>query len=262
MAKLKLDDKGNVVLQDGKPVYVMDDGKEVAYDAPAMHSKIVALNAENKTHREGREAAEGKLKAFEGITDPAAAVKAMETVKNLDDKKLVDAGEVEKIKAAAVRASEEKIAALSKSHAEELGKKDKELTDLRTTYNGEKIAGAFKGSKFVSEKLAIPADFAQSHFGQRFKVEDGQLVGYDAAGNKLFSRSKPGETADFEEAIEQLVSAYPQKESILKGSGQSGGGGKPAPKGEPGKSGGGNWGGDRAERRAAIRARFGNQLSQ
>lgn len=261
MAKLKLDDKGNVVVQDGKPVYVLEDGKEVAYDAPAMHSKIIALNAESKTHREAREAAEGKLKPFEGITDPAAALKAIETVKNLDDKKLVDAGEVEKIKAAAVRASEEKIAALSKSHAEEIGKRDKMFSELQSTFHGEKIAGAFKGSKFVSEKLAIPADFAQSHFGNRFKIEDGKIVAYDASGNKVFSRSKPGDTADFEEAIEQLVDQYPQKEAILKGSGHSGGGGKTAPKGEPGK-GGGDWGGDRAARTAAIRARFGNQLAQ
>lgn len=31
--KLKLDDNGNAVLQDGKPVYVHDDGKEIAFDA-------------------------------------------------------------------------------------------------------------------------------------------------------------------------------------------------------------------------------------
>lgn len=31
--KLKLDENGYVVVQDGKPVYVHDDGKEVAFDA-------------------------------------------------------------------------------------------------------------------------------------------------------------------------------------------------------------------------------------
>ena len=36
--KLKLDDKGAVVVQDGKPVYVTDDGKEIAFDAPATHA--------------------------------------------------------------------------------------------------------------------------------------------------------------------------------------------------------------------------------
>ena len=63
--KLKLDENGNVVVQDGKPVYVYDDGKEVAYDVPAAVAKISSLNAEAKQHREAKEAAEAKLKAFD-----------------------------------------------------------------------------------------------------------------------------------------------------------------------------------------------------
>ncbi|MGX2950047.1 hypothetical protein ACWIUA_03935 [Ursidibacter sp. B-7004-1] len=97
--KLKLDENGHVVVQNGCPVYVYDDGKEVAYDVPQAVSKITALNAEAKKHREEKESVEAKLKAFEGIDDPAKAKKALETVKNLDDKKLIDAGEVEKVKA-------------------------------------------------------------------------------------------------------------------------------------------------------------------
>lgn len=31
--KLKLDENGTVVLADGKPVYVHDDGKDVPFDA-------------------------------------------------------------------------------------------------------------------------------------------------------------------------------------------------------------------------------------
>ncbi|WVM87992.1 hypothetical protein UMZ34_16740 [Halopseudomonas pachastrellae] len=84
--KLKLDENGNAVLQDGKPVYVHDDGKEVAFDAAGTVATITRLNAEAKTHREGKEAAEKALKAFEGISDPAAAIKALETVSNLDQK--------------------------------------------------------------------------------------------------------------------------------------------------------------------------------
>ena len=71
--KLKLDEQGNAVLQDGKPVYVHDDGKEVPFDAPGAMAKIASLNAEAKTHREAKEAAEAKLKAFDGIEDAEAA---------------------------------------------------------------------------------------------------------------------------------------------------------------------------------------------
>lgn len=46
--KLKLDENGYVVVQDGKPVYVHDDGKEVAFDAPQTVQKISTLNGEAK----------------------------------------------------------------------------------------------------------------------------------------------------------------------------------------------------------------------
>src|SRR5690349_21486790 len=97
--KLKLDDKNQVVVQDGKPVYVADDGKEVVFDYPATLATISRLNGEAKGHRERAEAAEAKAKIFEGIEDPVKAREALETVKNLDSKKLFDAGKVEEIKA-------------------------------------------------------------------------------------------------------------------------------------------------------------------
>ena len=141
--KLKLDDKGHVVVQDGKPVYVHDDGKEVAFDAPGTVSTISRLNGEAKSHRERAEAAEQALKGFEGITDPAAALKALSTVKNLDDKRLVDAGEVEKVKAEAIKAIEDRYAPMVK-----------ENETLKGQLNSHLIGGAFASSKFIAEKFA------------------------------------------------------------------------------------------------------------
>lgn len=211
--KLKLDADGHVVVQDGKPVYVHDDGKEVAFDAPGTVATITRLNGEARGHRERAEAAEAKLKPFDGIEDPAAARKALETVKNLDQKKLVDAGEVEKVK-------EEAIKALKAQYEPVLTERDK----LRSDLYAEKIGGAFSRSKTIAEKFAIPADLVQARFGAQFKIEDGKTVAYDQSGNKLFSRSNPGELADFEEALEIIVDQYPYKANILKGSGASGSG--------------------------------------
>ena len=144
--KLKLDANGNVVLQDGKPVYVHDDGKEVAFDAPSTVQTISRLNAEAKSHRERAEAAETKLKPLEGITDPVAAMKALETVKNLDDKKLVDAGEVEKVKLEAIKAVRAEFDPIVK-----------ERDTLKGELYGEKIGGSFARSKVIADKFAIPA---------------------------------------------------------------------------------------------------------
>lgn len=215
--KLKLDAEGHAVLQDGKPVYIHDDGKEVAYDAASTVATISRLNGEAKSHRERAEAAESKLKAFEGIDDPAAARKALETIKNLDHKKLVDAGEVEKVKAEAIKALEEKYAPIVK-----------EVDAIKGQLYAEKIGGSFARSKFIQEKAAIPADLVQARFGQNFKIEDGKIVATDITGNKIFSRSRPGELADFDEALEILIEQYPHKDQILKGAGQAGGGSGPS----------------------------------
>jgi hypothetical protein len=220
--KLKLNEQGNVVVQDGKPVYIHDDGKEVAFDAPAAVSKIASLNSEAKGHRERAEGAESKLKAFDGIEDGEAARKALETIKNIDEGKLIAAGKVEEIKAAAAKAAQEQVAAANKAHAEELARTKSDLEKTTATLYAEKIGGSFNRSKFIADRSAIPADLMQARFGSQFKVEDGKIIAYDNAGNKIFSRSKPGEVAEFDEALETLVDQYPYRDQILKGSGASG----------------------------------------
>lgn len=241
--KLKLDDKGSVVVQDGKPVYVKDDGSEVAFDVVGTTSTISRLNAEAKGHRERAEAAEGKLKGFEGIEDPAAAIKALSTVANLDAKKLIDAGEAEKVKAEITKAFEKQLAD-AKAATEA----------LQGQLYQEKVGGSFARSKFIADKMAIPADLVEARFGKHFAVDNGRIVATDSNGQKLYSAANPGELAGFDEALEMLVGQYPQKEHILKGTGANGGG-------APGGGGGGqqqkgSFGGSRAERVAAIQSKF------
>lgn len=211
-------------LLDGKPVYVHEDGKEVAFDAVTTVATISRLNSEAKGHREAKEAAESKLKAFEGIEDAEGARKALETIKNLKDGDLVTAGKAEEIKRAAMKAAEEQVAAAKKAADERV--KELEALNMKVTNElyGEKVGGAFGRSSFIKEKVAVPSDMLQAMFGQRFKVEDGKTVGYDAHGNKIYSRSKPGEIADFDEALEMMVDSYSNRDSILKGAGQSGSG--------------------------------------
>ena len=239
--KLKLDENGNAVLQDGKPVYVHDDGKEVAFDAPGTVATITRLNSEAKGHRERAENAEKAVKAFEGIDDPAAAKKALATVANLDAKTLVDAGEIEKVKAE-----------ISKAFQLQLDEVTGKAQTFEQQLYAEKIGGSFSRSKFIADKLAVPADMVQATFGQNLKVEDGKVVAYDAQGQKIFSRARPGELADFDEAIETLVSQYPHRDHILKSSGANGGG---APNGGGNNQNTkGNFGGGKEDRVAAIKA--------
>jgi hypothetical protein len=238
--KLKLDEQGHAVLADGKPVYVYDDNREIPFDAPGTVETIKRLNGEAKGHRTAKEEFEAKLKTYEGL-DPEAARKALETVANLDSKSLVAAGEVDKIKAEADKAWAEKLTALENKYKPVLEERD----TLGAKLVQQTIGNAFNGSKFISDKLAIPADLAQAAFGKAFKVEGDAIVAYSSNGEKVYSRERPGEVAGFDEALGLLVEQYPNRDSILKGSGASGGGAR--------GSGGAN-GGGKTMSRAAFQA--------
>lgn len=224
--KLKVDDKGNVVLANGLPVYVHEDGKEVPFDANAAMEKIAELNKESAKHRHEAKEATSKLAAFEGV-DPEMARKALELTKNLDAKKLIDAGEVEKVKESIAKAYEAQTADVKTSYEKKL----KELKQAVETKDADifklMVTNKFSASKFVADQLTVPPDFAESRFSKCFKVEDGKVVAYDASGKKIFSRVKPGELADFDEALEVLVGEYPDKARILRGSNASGSGKQP-----------------------------------
>lgn len=226
--KLALDEAGHVLVEDGKPVYEHADGKRVPFDAAHTLATITRLNGESKAQREAREAAEGRLKGFDGIEDAEAARKALETLKNIDQGQLVAAGKVEEIKTAAQRAAEEQVKAAAEANGRKLKELQTERDRLQNELYGEKVGGAFSRSKFVEEKVAVPNDMLQAMFGQRFKVEEGKTIGYDVAGNKIYSRSKPGEIADFDEALEMMVDSYPNRDRILKGTGSTGSGARPS----------------------------------
>ena len=196
-----------------KPIYIHDDGKETPHDAAHTVATISRLNGEAKTHREAKEQLEAKFKGFEGIEDPAAAKNAIETLKKFDDKKLVDAGEVEKIKLEAIKAVEEKYAPIVQ-----------ERDAFQSQLHNELIGGGFARSKFIQDNIAVPVDMIQATFGKNFQIENGKVVAVGADGQKIYSRTRPGEIADFDEALETLVGGYQYKDSILKGSQSQGGG--------------------------------------
>lgn len=211
---ITVDGKTYAEVQDGKPVYV-DGDKEVAFDALGTVATISRLNGEAKGHREAKESAEAKLKTFEGL-DPAAARDAIDKLSKIDAKKLVEAGDMDAAIQAAIKPYTEKIATLEQTNG-----------TLSTSLNQAVIGNAFGQSKFVTEKLTpAGADLIRTMFGDRLKVENGKVHGIGPDGNKLYSKSRPGELADFDEIVEALADSYPHKDHILKGSGGAGSGAK------------------------------------
>jgi hypothetical protein len=81
---------------------------------------------------------------------------------------------------------------------------------------------AFAASKYVAEKLNIHHELAAAFFGDALRLEKGQLVAYGAGGVPLYSHRRPGELANLDEAVEQLVAKYPSKAMILREGGAAG----------------------------------------
>lgn len=222
--KLKTVEVGGKVyaeVQDGAPIYIHDDGKEIPFDGVSAAAKVKELNGEAMGRRKELREAQERLAAFEGI-DAAAARDALDKMTKIDQKKLIDAGEIDKVRSE-IKASYD---ATYKPIVEERDK-------LKSALDKEMIGGAFGRSAFIKEKVISPS-LAEALFRSNIKLEDGKLVAYDGNGQKIYSRSKPGEPADFEEAIETLVSASPDRDNILKSTGANGMGVKPQGGGQGG----------------------------
>lgn len=213
MLKLKLDENGNAVLKDGKPVYVYDDGKEVTLDGGELFGKIKTLNEENKSWREKAQAAEDKVSKY-GDIDPTEVEAFLDEIDALGGFEAIRKGskvDVEQIKAE-----------MSKVYDAKLAEKDTIIAGKDGHIYKLEVSNRFKSSP-IMEKLVLPPDLAESAFGSNFKIEEGSVVGY-LNGQRIFSREKPGELASFDEALAQVIDAYPMKDRILKGSGSSGSG--------------------------------------
>lgn len=221
--ELKLDEEGHVMVQDGKPVYAdTDTGETVAYDVSELTGKITALNHESASRRKKIEELDKSLKSF-GDLDPAQAREALETLGKLDQKKLIDAGQVDEVKKQ-----------ITKSYEEKLNEKEEQLTRRQQQIRRLSVSTQFANSSFIREHLTVPPDMLESYFGSRFHVEEGDdgsisVVARQPDGTPIFSNAKPGEPASFDEAIQHLVAQSPHKDSLLRASQKGGagaGGGK------------------------------------
>jgi len=233
---LKLDENGQVVVVEGKPVYVSDEGKEIEIDATALYTKVSELSSEAKKHRTAKAALKtelGKIKEllpYEELEDlhewKKQADKNAETVANFDQKDLVDAKKVDEIKRAQNEAHEEEKRKILESFStkesefqETLKEKDDCIYDLM-------VSGEFARSRFFSGPepvtILLP-DIAERYFGHHYKVEKNpkgklRVTGY-LNDEPIYSTKNPGELGDFDEAMEAIIENYSMKDKILSSTG-------------------------------------------
>ena len=203
----KKDESGALVLSEGNPVYVGNDGNEVVTSG----EYVGQLRGEAAANRKELKKMKETLSAFDGI-DPSNAKDALEKLKDIDLSKMIDASKLDDVRSEVSKSFQGKIDELTNS----LGERDQNI-------HGLLISNAFKGSQYIKDKTVLPPDVAESFFGKNFKVEDGVAVGYNGA-DPIYSNQNPGQLAGVDEALEIMVNGYSGKDNILKGSGASGSG--------------------------------------
>lgn len=213
----KTDENGNLVKDDrGNPVLITADGKEEGFSLESNKQYIESLKAESIGRRKENTDLKDQYKAFDGL-DATQAREAIEKLGKIDANVLIDAGKVDEVKAEMSKAYEAKL-------SEEKAKSAQYESQLKQYIVGQ----SFGDSKFISENLVIPTDMARSFFGAHFAVNDqNKVVALSDPNNKdsvIYSAANPGEPASFDEALAGFVNAYPNRDSIMKGSGNQGGG--------------------------------------
>lgn len=236
--ELATGEDGSVIVQDDKPVYLDKDNNQIPVDVPAMYNKIIELNKESKGNRLKAQELQKKFSFLDDIEDVqkwyAEAQKAMETVTNFNEKDWLKADKVESMKRQMKDAHTEEIKGLRASYDNELSqreesiqKKDGQIRQLLVSNNFANCP-LFTGDNKPS---TMTPDVAEAMFGRHYKVEevDGRSVvrGYFANGDLVYSRTNPGEPAEFNDAMQQIFDAYPGKDNYIrsKGGGSGAGGG-------------------------------------
>lgn len=246
--KLKKGEDGAVVFTDDKPVYIDPEGKELQLDPPQMYQKIIDLGKEAKGHREKADAFSTTLKLFEGIEDLTTwkdeADRSIDTVKNFNEKDWLKADKVDKLKADMKLAYEDQEKKVKESFSQQLTAQGEVLSKKDAQIRVLMVSNKFATSPFFGgpdPKTNLLPEIAETYFGKHFKVEENdktgslRLTAYYENGDPVYSRTNPGEIAEFDEALQSIIDVFPKKQSLLRsgGSGSGAGGGSGGGGGEP-----------------------------
>lgn len=209
----KRDDNGNLIADEtGNPILVKEDGTEAPFDLKENEKYISSIKSEAIERRHKLKEYEEKLALYEGL-DPEKAREALTKVESLDEKSQL---EIEKLS----KRYEEQM-------SERVGEVEAKYKQAIAELHNTQINNAFATSRFIDEFVAVPKSMMQAEFGKHFKYTEHGVVGLSNPSDPnsiIYSADNPSRPADFNEAIAKLVNQYPDKDNILKASGNSGSG--------------------------------------
>lgn len=198
-----------------------EGGKGEGEGQPKLSDEAAALLKENLKRKEKNKELEAalsqaneKLKQFDGI-DPQAVRELLAQREAEENKALEAKGDFERLK--------QKMA---EQHAAEKNALQAQLQELQGKYDGAlgninelTIGSQFSNSTYIKDKLLITPSKAKVIYAPHFDFEDGKLVGYDkpkGSANRTPLVDASGNPLSFDLAMQKLIEADPEKDSLLR----------------------------------------------
>lgn len=224
---------------DKKKTKPTDEEARLLKESMDRKAKLDALAKEKEVADKALEAANARLKDFEGL-NPAEIRKLVDAAKKAEEDKLKLAGDWDAMKKQ-----------MNDAHAAELAKKDEahatektQLLDANASLHQNianlAVGGAFGNSPYVRDELILTPAKARVIYGPHFEHKDGKVVAFDkpigVTGRTMFVDGK-GEPLGFEDALKKIVDADPDRDDVLRSKLKAGAGSgtKPTPGAKPGE---------------------------
>lgn len=232
-SKLKLDEAGHAVLQNGMPVWIDADGAEVVFDAPKLFNTVAATRSERDRANEEAKELKAAIKKFG--SSPDELEKALQKIKlanSIDESKLVASDKLEE-------AVTSRLQPFVKERDEEKRTFEEKLSKAEAQVRTVLVSSKFNTAEAI-KNLYLTPDAVEAMFGKYFQVEDGEVVAYRDPNDKtsrVYSKADPGKAAEFNEALDTLLKGHANYKNWAKPNAPSGGN-------APGGSGSGAGGAD------------------
>lgn len=234
----KSDDAGEKAADAGDDqTKTADDQTKTADDLAKKYAALEAEKAEllKETMKRKAELKEARdaLSAFKGV-DPKRVEELMKREEEAAKAEAEARGDFERVKqmmADEHKRDKEELQAKTATLETALSEKDRQIEELT-------VGNAFGMSEYIKDSLVLSPSKTRVLYGSHFEVKDGRVVAFDkpsGAKDRTMLVNSAGEPLPFEEALERIVSADPDKNSVLRSRARSGAGSATSTQ-APGKS--------------------------
>lgn len=219
---LPTDNGGKPMPKDGTP---LPDQKHGMSDTEAkLLKEVMEKKAQIKEQGEKIAELEKTMSTLKELGGLDMFKQMLDAQKALETKKAEEKGEWEKLKAQMA----EEHAKATEGYKSEIETLKQKLTAESKKISELTVGAAFSNSKYLSEKTILTPNKARIIYGDYFDIaEDGSIKAYDkprGASGRTELVDQMGNGLGFEDAIEKIVAADPEHESILRAIGGKGSG--------------------------------------